>query len=277
MDSQYLSSEDEQEVDNTLLVQALNACRDAYSRQNREHAYRELLRSTLLIPSRTRPSEAPADGTEESGREEVGLMMAENPETREPVILAFTDRETMSKYQVPENCCLALPASKLLARLTPDAAPSLIVCAPDAFLPISHSEILVLATGQIPPPQVTGTPSDGHRPAHISFKPLDTALPSSVRQELDDLLGPVAEINDVFIFLMREDEQEPGVTAVVIFSNMPSEGAPRPLLDELAACITPYLPGKAPLAVIALEEDDDFAIHLGKVMLPYYTRGKCVD
>lgn len=276
MDSQYLSSEDEQEVDNTLLVQALNACRDAYSRQNREQAYQELLRSTLLVPSQTRPREVTAEGAE-SGGEEVGLMMATNPETGEPVILAFTDKETMSKYQVPENCCLALPASRLLARLTPDTAPSIIVCAPDAFLPISHSEIVVLASGQIPPPQVTGTPADGHRPAHISFKPLDTALPSSVRNELDDLLAPVAEVIAVYIFLMREDEQEPGVTAVVAFSNMPADGAPRPLIDALAACITPYLPGEAPLAVIALEEDDDFALHLGKVMSPYYFRGKCVD
>lgn len=267
----------EQELDNTPLVQAMYACRDAYSPQHREHAYQELLQCTLLIPIKPRASAEPGNGTEESGQEEAGWLMTKNPETGAPVILAFTDRATMSAYHVPADCCIGIPASRLFERLSPDTAPALIVCAADAHLPISHAEILQLAAGQIPPPQVIALPASQPNSACISFKALDTDLPASLRLELNTLLAPAAEIRAVYIFLMREGDQAPGFAAAIIFSQFPSEHTIRPLLDELARRITPHLPVETPLTMLSLEESDDFACHLGQMLLPYYCRREETD
>ncbi|HEY3378309.1 MAG TPA: enhanced serine sensitivity protein SseB C-terminal domain-containing protein [Armatimonadota bacterium] len=275
MDSHDHAVVREQDIDNSSLIRAMQVCRDAYSPRHREKAYQELLQSTLLVPAQPRADTANGDRTGDSGGEDVGLLMTNNPETGEPVILAFTDRETMTAYQVPEGCCLCIPAAQLFQRLSPATAPSLIVCALDAYLPVSHPEILQLAGGQIPPPQVTAIPASMPNSGPIAFKALDTDLPSSLRQELNTLLAPAAEIRAVYIFLIREDDQQaPGFAAAVIVSQMPKEHTIRPLLDELARCITPYLPVETPLTMLSFKEHDDFASHLGQVLLPYYYRGE---
>ncbi|MHB9131341.1 MAG: SseB family protein [Armatimonadota bacterium] len=273
MDIDNRSSEQGQSPDNTLLIRAMVVCRDDYNSRNRESVYHELLRSTLLVPvARALTATEPGEVTEAGESGDANFLMTRNPETGEPVILAFTDQETLAVYTPAGTAFIDLPAASLFAQLSDPRAPSLIVCARDAHLPVSRPEILRLANGQIPPPQLEAVPTKLSTPAPIEFRALDTHLPQVVYQQLKMALTPHTEVAAVYVFLAREEGREPESAVGVVFSPTPDEQTARPLMDTIVRMLQPYLPADVPLVAFPLAADDEFARHLSEAILACYQR-----
>ncbi len=254
--------------DNTPLIRAMHACGNAYCEENRQHLYRMLLESTLLVPYSRHPEAAP--DAPENRRD--GFLLAPHPGTGEPAIMAFTDPGTMALYHLEEAEYRVVPAAEIFQRLSPAGAPALIVCVEDSHLPISHAEIEKLAAGLIPSPQVMATAAPTSGAAPITFRELDRELPRSLLQTLHDLLEPSTEVSAVYVFLSRKDDGTPGFAAAVIFSAFPDEPTMRAIVDEIARIITPQLPVEESLTVFPLEKQDEFAGNIMQVLTPCYQR-----
>lgn len=253
--------------DNTRLINALIACRDTFNERNRTQVYRELLGSTLLIPIDRRLTAPEAE--EDAG---VHFLLARNPESGEPVMLAFTDRETMGEYKLEGTAFISVPAAELFARLSDPHAPALIVCAQEAHLPVSHAEIQHLTNGQIPPSQLQAEPdtSPGRKP--IQFRALDDELPETLHQQLHATLTHRQAVAAVYVFLVREKGREPESAVAVIFSPMPNDQTMRTIVDEIIHIVTPYLSINQSLPAFPMTADDDFARDIMKVIPACYQR-----
>ena len=259
-----------QDPDNTPFLRAMEACGDDFTPRQREDVYRTLLESTLLIPVSFPPGSAESQAMAREGRPP-GPLTKVNPETGEHLLLVFTDQETMLRYKMAGFSYIDVPAAKLFERLSADGAPSLIVCAADSHLPVSREEVRELAHGRIPPPQLKAIPNPIQNGARISFRELETKLPSSVREELRRALEPETDVKAVYVFLMRQDEQPPEFTAAVIFYAFEPEAA-RPLMDKIAALLKPYSPWGEPLAVVPLEDGSAPARDLSEMIPAVYQR-----
>jgi hypothetical protein len=258
--------------DNTSFLRALDACGKAYSPRTRETLYRELLHSTLLLPV------GPPQGTGRAGRavaadgQHAKFMTRHHPETGEEVVFVFTDVETMAAYELAEADYLVVPARDIMQRLAGARGPSLIVCAQDAHLPISHTEIVQLAGGKIPPPHVQAIASPQLRADQLTFMPLEQELPERVRRLLQQRLERSREIEAVYVFRLHNGTAAPGVAAGVIFATQPDEQSIRTWLDAVAQVIKPEFPQEEQLVVLPLPRYNRFARELMQGLTACYQR-----
>lgn len=258
--------------DNSPFIRAMIACENAFNAQHRENMYRTLLKSTLLIPvgfppgfDDGRTSPLPEDGPNR-------ILTRIHPETGEEILFAFIDEESMIAYKMTGFSYIDTPAQQLFERLSAPDSPSLIVCTSDSHLPVSREEILQLAQGLIPPPQLEAIPQTSSRPRRIAFKELDSPLPDSVRKQMQSTLEKYTDIKAVYVFMVREDDQDPANAAGVIFSPLPNEASARPMLDEIAALLKSQFPPDDPLTVFPLPEEDPFAKDIVKRLSAFYQR-----
>jgi len=253
------------QLDNSRFIEALNTCGSAYSEQHRVAMYRALLESTLLVPvNRARMG----DGGE------IDFLVKRNPETGEALLMTFVDAEAMAIYVPAEIPCIGVPATELLKRFCHAPSLTMYVCTTDSHLPISQAEMQKLADGQIPPPQLQGTPSTTTTPTRFEFQALEEPLPPQLYEQLQAALSRHAAVAAVYILKTCEEGSASEFAIGLIFDPLPEMQQGRPIADEIAGIVKPFLPDGEPLVVFPLSAQDGFARQLAETMPACYRRSE---